>query len=301
MNKSNYFPILATFDYGAAFPSLIHAFLFLVLRRANFLEGMLNISNGIYFIVAAVGRTETGKAAFLFWILRGVLQGCPLAGSFFALAIDPFLVKFSSSIDDNGKGKVRGCADDIGIALRDIRDLALVKHIFDEAKLHAGLALKPAKGCIVPLCDACPHQQKVETVVPVNAQISKYRNENATPQQQIAMTTDEAVLGSPGAAHLDLSQECLILFVKEWLGEYIPEWSSFQAKHAAKYLGAFLGPKAGFAYVERSCGQVARPSILHCRSWCPHPRHRVFIQLQGRQYAFLLGSILSAPTRGGAT
>ena len=92
MDPTNQFPIMAMFDFGAAFPSLNQTFLFLVLRAAGLLEGMYNIAEGIYSLVAALGRTATGTDTFLFWILSGVLQGCPWAGSFFVLAMDLFFL-----------------------------------------------------------------------------------------------------------------------------------------------------------------------------------------------------------------
>jgi len=127
--------------------------MFLVLRAAGLLEGMYNIAEGIYSLVAALGRTATGTDTFLFWILSGVLQGCPLAGSFFVLAMDPFFSCFHRKIEISERGVVRGCADDVGAALKDISDLLTMKQVFDSAQTLAGLALKPAKVFIVPLID----------------------------------------------------------------------------------------------------------------------------------------------------
>ena len=91
-----------------------------------------------------------GATRFLSWIFSGVLQGCPLAGSFFAIAMDPFLRCFDRLIDACGEGIVRACADDIGASLRDIGDLSTMKDIFDLAQALAGLSLKPSKVHIVP-------------------------------------------------------------------------------------------------------------------------------------------------------
>ena len=49
-------------------------------------------------------------ASFLFWVMCGVLQGCPLAGSMFVLVFDPFVNKFQKLIDHQKLGIVRQCA-----------------------------------------------------------------------------------------------------------------------------------------------------------------------------------------------
>ena len=60
-----------------------------------------------------------GDYIFLFAIIAGIIQGCPLAGTTFALDADPFLEHFRRIIYYTGKGIVRACADDIGMALKD--------------------------------------------------------------------------------------------------------------------------------------------------------------------------------------
>ena len=55
----------------------------------------------------------------LFWSsLTGVIQGCALSGSLFAIAMDPILRWVKASINLVGFGIVRACADDIGGALK---------------------------------------------------------------------------------------------------------------------------------------------------------------------------------------
>ena len=49
-------------------------------------------------------------------------------------------------------GIVRACADDIGIVLKQLKHLKIIYPIFSDCKTHAGLALKPPKCVLVPLC-----------------------------------------------------------------------------------------------------------------------------------------------------
>ena len=87
---------------------------------------------------------------FMFVILSGVLQGCPLSGSLFVLAIDPLLHMFKTMLEDSSLACVRACADDIGISLTQLRHLPVVKILFDDFTLVSGLNLKAVK-CVIIL------------------------------------------------------------------------------------------------------------------------------------------------------
>ena len=58
MEEASLFPVLAPFDIGTAFPSLIHGFLFLALRYANLFNGMMNVAQAICCAVAAFARSD---------------------------------------------------------------------------------------------------------------------------------------------------------------------------------------------------------------------------------------------------
>lgn len=102
-------------------------------------------------MVSAFGRLDSAADVFLFWFASGVLQGCPLAGSFFVIAKDAVFSLFVDTIDHHGQGVVWGCADDIGAALADICLLRPVFSFFHAADILAGLALNTCKVVIVPL------------------------------------------------------------------------------------------------------------------------------------------------------
>jgi len=195
MNPLSLLPLLALYDFGAAFPSVIHQWLFLCLQFAGIPEGMMNIFYEMYSFVAALGYSEDGVVRFLFWILSGVLQGCPLAGSFFALAMDPFLNVFFERVERPGLGVIRACADDIGAAVSNITSLGILKQIFEHAERLAGLRLKAAKGCFVPL-----HAPLSEELV---EEIEKWLSEHIPEWLPFKVASAGKYLGAylgPGAA-----------------------------------------------------------------------------------------------------
>eukprot|EP00973_Karenia_brevis_P032189 4437897-Karenia_brevis.AAC.1 len=59
----------------------------------------------------------SGELQFMVVVKAGILQGCPLSGTLFAIAADPFFVMFKQRIVHPQKGLVLGCADDVGCVL----------------------------------------------------------------------------------------------------------------------------------------------------------------------------------------
>ena len=88
---------------------------------------------------------------FFTFMLSGVIQGCPLSGTLFAIAMDPVLTIMNKKIEQRDLGHVRACADDIGIVLRSLSSLSVSHPIFSATKLASGLDLKPTKCNIIPL------------------------------------------------------------------------------------------------------------------------------------------------------
>ena len=80
-------PMLLFFDIAAAFPSLSHKFLFVMLQYIGCPAGLVAALRSFYTGVTGISMAGT----FLFKILSGVLQGCPLSGSLFALSFDCFI------------------------------------------------------------------------------------------------------------------------------------------------------------------------------------------------------------------
>ena len=96
-----------------------------------------------------------GMQLFIFLVLSGVLQGCPLSGSLFVICMDPLLNMFAEYIQNPSRSQIRACADDVGAALQRLSQLHILFKLFSEIEKAAGLTLKPAKCVIVLLaCEA---------------------------------------------------------------------------------------------------------------------------------------------------
>ena len=148
-DDSRLLPLLCFWDFAAAFPSVSHFFLMLVLCLSEAPIGFINIIENMYAHNAAFIVCE-GVEELAFWILCGVLQGCPLSGMLFALVMDPFLRCMKANIQDNNLAQIRACADDVGAAMQSIHVLKLFEPIFRAAAETANLHLKPKKCVAVP-------------------------------------------------------------------------------------------------------------------------------------------------------
>ena len=95
MNDQLPMPIVLFTDFGAAFPSVIHEWLFLdlALEMEGFPPGLRNFIVGIHSQVTAYGLAGS-MAPPLCFIPSGVIQGCPLASDCFLFAFNPFPVMF---------------------------------------------------------------------------------------------------------------------------------------------------------------------------------------------------------------
>ena len=110
------YPVAIFFDLLAAFPSVAHDFLFLVLTFLGADSRFLNFVTAMYSGVRAVVPFE-GAWRVLFWVFGGVLLGDPLSGSLFVCVMEPFLVAFDKVLGSSKKGVVAACADDLGSVL----------------------------------------------------------------------------------------------------------------------------------------------------------------------------------------
>ena len=95
---------------------------------------MLNAFNVLYQDNEGVAKVGN-LLKWLFSVKCGVLQGCPLSGTLFVIAIDPLLTLFEHYIYNPGLGAVYACADDIGAALKDIRGLIICARLFEKFRL----------------------------------------------------------------------------------------------------------------------------------------------------------------------
>ena len=156
-------PVLMLFDYMSAFPSVPHAWIFLVLRFINFPSGRLVLVQKLYPSNEASYGSESGLV-FLFSILSGVLQGCPLSGSLFAIVIDLLLHFFKKHVEDSALASCRACEDDIGMALKHMSSIPSNCKWFEEYSIISGLTLKPSKCIIIVLSSICADVANQEVV-----------------------------------------------------------------------------------------------------------------------------------------
>ena len=144
-------PLYIFLDIAAAFPSLAHKSLFIVLHALRPPRWFLNFVKFVYTDNFAVNH----MGQFKFWILVGILQGCGLSGSLFALAFDPFLSAIDESVDLRNFGHTRACADDAGSALKALGHLKRIAILFGWASECASLCLDLFKTILIPLGAPC--------------------------------------------------------------------------------------------------------------------------------------------------
>ena len=147
-------PVLAFWDLAAAFPSVAHRWLFKVLVRTALPRGLLEITRGMYFMTGAYGVGEEGLR-FLFWILSGVIQGCPFSGMLFVFALGPFLHAIEVLMDSPGISTTRACADGIGAAISSLQHMRVFHSLFKVLRWASNLRLSPPKCVIVPVTGRC--------------------------------------------------------------------------------------------------------------------------------------------------
>jgi hypothetical protein len=143
-------PAIILFDIMAAFPSLSHQWLFVVLRKMRVPVQFINALKALYKDGFATINLN-GKRWRRFPILSGIRQGCPASGTLFALAIDPCLRYLISKIGPE-RGIMNAYADDIAAVLRDLFDsLKIIDDSFKTIGRATSLHLHPGKVLIIPL------------------------------------------------------------------------------------------------------------------------------------------------------
>ena len=150
-------------DYAMALPSVSHAWVFHVLNLIMIPSGLFDGIWNLYKNTKGYMNTHEGLTS-IFIILSGVLQGCPLSGSLFVTAIDPLLHMFKVKLEDSALGWTRACADDIGIVLKHLADLPVVKIVIEKFTRVSGFKLKPAK-CVIVLLSILANDSNTKMVV----------------------------------------------------------------------------------------------------------------------------------------
>ena len=140
--------VSAFFDYVAAFPSVFHHWIEIVLAAIQAPVALVNTFRAMYHNVQAY-MVVGGQLKHLFQVRAGVMQGCPLSALLFNFALDPLLWLFDSLVVVPQFGKVWACADDLAATVRCLEHLKQVAKAFDIFAKFSGLHLGHAKCCIV--------------------------------------------------------------------------------------------------------------------------------------------------------
>ena len=138
--------ILCALDFRAAFNSLEHDFIFNMLKRFNFGPDFVRWVQLLY------NQTEltiinNGFISDWFTPKRGIMQGCPLSGMLFALAVETLAIKIRASDKMVGirisgvEVKLSQYADDTTVFARDQESVQELIMILDEFSEASGLEL----------------------------------------------------------------------------------------------------------------------------------------------------------------
>ena len=99
------------YDFCNAFPTLLHEWMWLVLKVLKILREIVKVIERLYTSIFAYS-SECGDGSFLFQVLGGVKTGCPLRSFLFLLGVNPF-IDLVLWLSDGPKCPVtRICADD---------------------------------------------------------------------------------------------------------------------------------------------------------------------------------------------
>ena len=143
-------PVVILLDFAAAFPSIAHSWLIRVVKQLGLPIGLENALLSFYaWVPACISAFRITQ--FMCLIRRGVIQGCPLSGTFFQWTLEPFLACMCRILDHRPAACVRACADDVGATLPQLYLLKLILPIVWSAESIAGLRLNANKCVIVPV------------------------------------------------------------------------------------------------------------------------------------------------------
>eukprot|EP00972_Heterocapsa_arctica_P080114 11808502-Heterocapsa_arctica.AAC.1 len=137
-------------DFAAAFPSILHCWLFAVLAAMGVPDYIRKAIELLYddcrcFVVFG------GATGVSFLARSGIKQGCPLSGVLFAIGLDPFLRMLGACLP---RCSTRFCAfaDDIAFAVQDIfATMPIIMQRFLLLERATGMKLNHSKCVLVVL------------------------------------------------------------------------------------------------------------------------------------------------------
>ncbi|CAK0822970.1 unnamed protein product, partial [Prorocentrum cordatum] len=146
-------PMFLSFDFRQAFPSLFREVIEKVLPRYGVPLGFCNAVAALYSNCLAFSsfRAEGTSAEFepLFALLCGIMQGCPLSGTVWCLAMDTPIRALLVAIAEHGF--LTACADDLGMLIKNAVALPSIDSTFVSIEFAFNLQLALHKCVLVPL------------------------------------------------------------------------------------------------------------------------------------------------------
>ncbi|CAK0871782.1 unnamed protein product, partial [Prorocentrum cordatum] len=131
-------PMFLSFDFRQAFPSLFREVIEKVLPRYGVPLGFRNV------IMGASAELEP-----LFALMCGIMQGCPLSGTVWCLAMDAPIRALLAAIAEHGS--LTACADDLGMLIKNAVALPSIDRTFVSIEFAFNLQLALHKCVLVPL------------------------------------------------------------------------------------------------------------------------------------------------------
>ncbi|CAK0837751.1 unnamed protein product, partial [Prorocentrum cordatum] len=146
-------PMFLSFDFRQAFPSLFREVIEKILPRFGVPLGFRNVVAALYSNCLAFSsfRAEGTCAELepLFALLCGIMQGCPLSGTVWRLAMDAPIRALLAAIAEHGF--LTACADDLGMLIKNAVALPSIDYTFVSIELAFNLQLALHKCVLVPL------------------------------------------------------------------------------------------------------------------------------------------------------
>jgi endonuclease/exonuclease/phosphatase family metal-dependent hydrolase len=141
---------IVLFDFAAAFPSLAHCWIFEVLAFMKLPAFLIAIIRRLY-ADCHIELLYGAEVHVSFCANAGIKQGCPLSGTLFALALDPFIRMMCLTIPKH-LGMITAFADDVAIvALHLFKALRVLAPVFAVLQAASCLVVNPTKSVVIPL------------------------------------------------------------------------------------------------------------------------------------------------------
>ena len=157
---------ICALDFRAAFNSLEHSFIVFALRKFGFGESFIRwvklLYNGTELAIINNGFTSEW-----FKPKRGIMQGCPLSGMLFVVAVELLAIKIRQNAEikgiclSNQEFKISQYADDTTVFVRDQESVKALMSVLKEFAKLSGLELNVNKSKLMWVGTSCDLRDSV--------------------------------------------------------------------------------------------------------------------------------------------